>query len=129
MLSIDDDGKIWLRGFSRPEYGVKVGELYFITGKEDAENVNCFIHENYLFVDLHYPEKQHRVLRRFAFDLEPKSAGILFSGFTETKHADIKAITYRDEGVEEYIIDGKGYSLKGDGKIDPIKLMELAGLG
>ena len=76
-----------------------------------------------------YPEKQHRVLRRFAFDLEPKSTGTLFSGFTETKHADIKAITYRDEGVEEYIIDGKGYSLKGDGEIDPIKLMELAGLG
>ena len=134
-LDVDDNGKIWLRGSIKPEYGVRVGELYFITGIDDVNNNNYNIlikknfikDESHLFVDLHYPEKKYRILRRFAFDLEPKSPGTLFSGFTKTKHCDIKAITHRDKGVEEYIINEVDYDLKGYGTIDPIRLIELAG--
>ena len=52
MENIDDEGKIWLKGSVKPEYGVRVGDLYFITGKEDSETVSSFIYQNYLFVDL-----------------------------------------------------------------------------
>ena len=55
-MSIIDDGKIWLRGSARPEYGVRVGKGYFITGKEDAEIINYLIDDNFLYVDiLYYP--------------------------------------------------------------------------
>ena len=85
MLNIDDDGKIWLRGSSRPEYGVRVGGLYFITGKEDAKDINCFIHENYLVADLHNSEQQYRIVRRFSLNLAPHSPGALFNGFKKRR--------------------------------------------
>ena len=76
---------------------------------------------------LHYPEKQIRVFRRFSLDLVPKSHGTLFNGFTKTKHADINAITYRDDEVEEYTGSEKDCFLDNDGGIDPIKIMKLTG--
>ena len=127
MLDIDDDGKIWLRGYAKPDYGVRVGELYFVIGKEDSEKSNCFIYENYLVADLHNPEEQYRIVRRFCLDLEPRSSGTLFSGFKKTKHADIKAVTYMDEGVEKLVIDGGYYQLNSDSLINPVKLIQLTG--
>ena len=76
---------------------------------------------------LHYPEKQIRVFRRFSLDLVPKSHGTLFNGFTKTKHADINAITYRDDGVEEYTGSEKDWFLDTAGDIAPIKIMKLTG--
>ena len=61
-MSIIDDGKIWLRGSARPEYGVRVGKVYFITGKEDAEIINYLIDDNFLYVDIHNPESQYRTI-------------------------------------------------------------------
>ena len=130
MSDIDDNGKIWLRGSTRPEYGVRVGKLYFVIGKEnkgDSENINCYVHERFLLVDVHNSEKQYRIIRRFSLDLEPRSSGTLFNGFTKTKHADIKAVTYQDEGVERFMLDGEDYILKNDNLIDPIHFMRLAG--
>ena len=127
MPDIDDDGKIWLRGSARPEYGVRVGESYFVTGKEDSENINCFIHEKYLVVDLHDSEKQYRIIRRFSLNLEPRSSGTLFHGFTKSKHADIKAVTYRDEKVEQFVLYGKDYLLNNDSLIDAGQIMQLTG--
>ena len=127
MSDIDDDGKIWLQGNVKPEYGVRIGESYFILGKGDDDNINCFIHDNYLLVDLHDPMKQHRIFRRFDLNLEAKSFGTLFNGFTNTKHADIKAITYRDNGVEEFRFDEEMYSLENGILADPIRMMKLTG--
>ena len=127
MLDIDDDGKIWLRGYAKPDYGVRVGELYFVIGKEDSEKSNCFIYENYLVADLHNPEQQYRIVRRFSLDLEPCSHGTLFNGFKKTKHADVKVVTYMDEGVEELVIDGRNYQLNRDSLTDPVKLRQLTG--
>ena len=127
MQNIDDFGKIWLRGFIRPELGVRIDEMYFVIGEGDSMSTNCSLNENYLFVVLHYPEKQIRVFRRFSLDLVPKSHGTLFNGFTKTKHADINAITYRDDGVEEYAGSEKDCFLDNDGDIDPIKIMKLTG--
>ena len=127
MRNIDDFGKIWLRGFIRPELGVRIDEMYFVIGEGDSMSTNYSLYENYLFVILHYPEKQIRVFRRFSLDLVPKSHGTLFNGFTKTKHADINAITYRDDGVEEYAGSEKDCFLDNDGDIDPIKIMKLTG--
>ena len=127
MPDIDDDGKIWLRGYAKPDYAVKIGELYFVTGKKDFEKSNCFIHDNYLVTDLHNSKQQYRIIRRFSLDLEPRSPGTLFNGFKKTKHADIKAVTYMDEGVEELVIDGGDYQRNSDSLIDPVKLIQLTG--
>ena len=128
MRKINDSGKIWLRGSVRPEYGVRVGENYFVVGEGDSQSTIYSVYENHLFVVLHYSEKK-RIYRRFSLDLIPKSKGTLFNGFNETKHADIKAISYQDDGVEEHVGGEKDCFLDKNGEVDPIKIIELAGWG
>lgn len=127
MSEIDDDGKIWLRGHTKPEYGIRIGELYFVISKEDSEQINCFIHENNLLVDLHNSMDKYRIILKFSLDLKPSSLGTLFNGFKKTKHADIKAITYKDKEVKKLVIDGETYQYNSDNLIDPVKILQLAG--
>jgi hypothetical protein len=127
MQALYDTGKIWLRGLVKPEYAVRVGDLYFVVGEGDSQSTKYLLYKNYLFVAIHYPQSQSRLFRRFSLDLESNSKGSLFSGFTKTKHADIKAITYRDDGVEDYLAKEKDYFLDKDGEIDPNKIMKLSG--
>ena len=127
MINIDDDGKIWLQGYNTPEYGVRVGGLYFVIGQGDTKISSCFVYGKNLIVDLDNPDKKYRTLRKFPFNLKANTTGTLFNGFKKTKHADIKAITYKDPGVEEYTINEKGYNLNDSKSIETIKLMELAG--
>jgi len=129
MRNINDSGKIWLRGSIRPEYGVRVGDNYFVVGEGDSQSTIYSVYENHLFVVLHYSVKKERIFRRFSLDLIPKSKGTLFNGFNETKHADIKAITYQDDGVEEHVGGEKDCFLDKNGEVDPIKIIELAGWG
>jgi len=129
MRKINDSGKIWLRGSVRPEYGVRVADNYFVVGEGDSQSTIYSVYENHLFVVLHYSEKKKRIYRRFSLDLIPKSKGTLFNGFNETKHADIKAITYQDDGVEEHIGGEQDCFLDKNGEVDPIKIIELAGWG
>ena len=129
MRNINDSGKIWLRGSVRPEYGVRVGDNYFVVGEGDSQSTIYSVYENHLFVVLRYSEKKRRIFRRFSLDLIPKSKGTLFNGFNETKHADIKAITYQDDGVEEHVGGEKDCFLDKNGEVDPIKIIELAGWG
>ena len=127
MLALYDTGKIWLRGLVKPEFAIRAGNLYFVVGEGDSQSTKYLLYKNYLFVAIHYPQSQSRLFRRFSLDLESKSKGSLFSGFTKTKHSDIKAITYRDDGVEDYLAKEKDYFLDKDGEIDPIKIMKLSG--
>jgi hypothetical protein len=127
MESITDFGKIWLRGFMRPEYGLRIDKIYFVIGDGDSQSTKYALYNNYLFVTLYYPDKQIRVFRRFSLDLVPKSRGTLFNGFNNTKHSDIEAITYRDDGVEEFIGAKSDCVIGEDGSIDPIKIMLLTG--
>ena len=129
MRNINDSGKIWLRGSVRPEYGVRIGDNYFVVGEGDSQSTIYSVYENHLFVVLHYLEKKRRIFRRFSLDLIPKSKGTLFNGFNETRHADIKAVTYQDDGVEEHVGREKDYFLDKKGEVDPIKIIELAGWG
>ena len=107
MRKINDSGKIWLQGAVRPEYAVRVDDKYFVVGEGDSQATIFSIYENHLFVALHYPEKKIRIFRRFSLDLISKSKGTLFNGFNDTKHADIKAITYQDDGVEKHVGEEK----------------------
>jgi len=125
MSQIDDFGKIWLRGFLSPEFGVRVDEVYFVIGTGDPKNIQSLIYNNYLIAAIFYPDKKNRVFRRFPLNLVPKSPGTLFNGFTKTKHADINAITYMDSGVDEFICSEKIYFLNNSGEIDPTKIMML----
>jgi len=127
MLNIDDDGKIWLQGYNKPEYGVRVGDLCFVIGQVDTEISSCFVYGDSLIVDLDNPDKKYRILRKFPFNLKPQTAGTLFNGFKKTKHADIKAITYKDAGVEECAISEEEYTLKDSKSIETINLMKLVG--
>ena len=127
MLNIDDDGKIWLQGYNKPEYAVRVGDLCFVIGQVDTEISSCFVYGDSLIVDLDNPDKKYRILRKFPFNLKPQTAGTLFNGFKKTKHADIKAITYKDAGVEECAISEEEYTLKDSKSIETIKLMKLVG--
>ena len=129
MRKINDSGKIWLRGSIRPEYAVRVYDKYFVVGEGDSQSTIYSVYKNHLFVALHYPEKKMRIFRRFSLDLIPKSKGTLFNGFNETKHADIKAITYRDDEVEEHVGGEKDSFLDKNGEVDPIKIIELADWG
>ena len=129
MRNINDSGKIWLRGSIRPEYGVRVGDNYFVVGEGDSQSTIYSVYENHLFVVLRYSEKKKRIFRRFSLDLIPKSKGTLFNGFNETKHADIKAVIYQDDGVEEHAVGEKDCFLDKNGEVDPIKIIELAGWG
>ena len=126
---INDSGKIWLRGSVRPEHGVRIGDNYFVVGEGDSQSTIYSIYENHLFAALYYPEKKIRIFRRFSLDLMPISKGTLFNGFNETKHADIKAISYQDDGVEEHIGEEKDCFLDENGEVDPIKIIKLAGWG
>lgn len=126
MPEIDDTGTIWIRGRVRPEYGVRVGESYFITGKEDAESIECRVDEKYLWVDLHDADKRHRTARRFALDLPAKAPGALFNGFSNTQHADIRAVTYRDEGVEDFAVEGEVYLSRNVGEMESAKFWQMA---
>ena len=127
MKKIDDEGKIWIRGAFRPESGVRVGQLFFLTGQKDSEISTCLIHENYLIVDLHDPDKKYRIFRRFLLDFKPNTCGTLFNGFTKTKHADIKAVSYKNGGVECFQLDGKEYLINNKDTISALELIRLAG--
>ena len=127
MRKINDSGKIWLRGSVRPECGVRVDDNYFVVGESDSQSIIYSVYENHLFAVLHFPEKKTRIFRRFSFDLIPTSKGTLFNGFNETKHSDIKAITYQDDGVEEHVGGENDCFLDKNGEVDPIKIIELAG--
>ena len=129
MRNINDSGKIWLRGSVKPEYGVRVDDNYFVVGEGDSQSTIYSVYKNHLFEVLLYSEKKKRIFRRFSLDLIPKSKGTLFNGFKETKHADINAITYQDDGVEEHVGGEKDCFLDKNGEVDPIKIIEQAGWG
>ncbi len=127
MPDFDDDGKIWVPGSVRPEYGVRVGTSYFIIGKEESEKIYCFIAGKFLLADIHDSDNQYRIIRRFSLDLEPKCSGSLFVGFNKTKHADIKAVNYADERVDELIVDGEQYLLEDVAKMESDQFLKLTG--
>ena len=127
MQNIDDEGKIWLQGAFQPENAIRVGQLFFLTGQKNSEIIKCYVHKNHLIVDLHDRDKNYRVFRRFLLSLKPDVCGTLFNGFKKTKHADIKAFSYKDKRVEYFLLDGKDYFVNNNNIIRPLEIIILAG--
>ena len=103
---IQDSGKVWCKGSSRPVHAVRVGNKIFATGKEEGQSIECRVDGDMLCVDLHEPERKVRVARKTPLDLEPTLQGTLFSGFTQTKHADVLIVSSDHDRIEEEIISG-----------------------
>jgi len=109
MLTIEDSGKVWFKGAFGPEYAVRVGDKVFVPGKGENHTVDCRVADNALWVDLHDKKAGKRVGRRFHLDLPTTTPATLFNGFEKTRHADVRVVTYMDEGVEDDAISGDIY--------------------
>jgi len=109
MANIEDTGKVWFKGTFGPEYAVRVGDKVFVPGKGENDTVECRVVDNALWVDLHDKKAGKRVGRRFPLDLPTTTPATLFNGFEKTQHADVRVVTYQDEGVEEVAISGDVY--------------------
>ena len=109
MLEIIDTGTIWIRGNSKPDYGLRIGDSIFIPGKDAADEINCWIIADYLCVDLLDKKNNKRIARKFPLNAEGTEPAALFGGFKKTKHSDLKAVTLKCPGFEEYIIQGDDF--------------------
>ena len=109
MPEIKDTGKVWIRGQVGTTFAVKVDEKVFVPGQEEGQSVEYWLEGNFLCVDLHSLDQNIRIARRFPLNLEANHPATLFNGFSKTKHADVKVITYKDEGVAEKIFTGEEY--------------------
>ena len=106
MPEIKDNGKVWIRGQVGTTFAVKVDEKVFVPGQEEGQSIDYWLKGDFLCVDLQNPDKYIRIARRFPLSLEATHPATLFNGFNKTKHADVKVITYEDEGVAEKIFTG-----------------------
>ena len=110
MPEIKDEGKVWIRGKPGTSFAVKIDDKVFVPGHEEGQSVEYWLEEQFLCVDLHDPDQNIRIARRFPLDLEAIHPATLFNGFNKTKHADVKVITYEDMGVVEKIFKNEEYS-------------------
>jgi hypothetical protein len=109
MLEIMDTGTVWIRGKAKPDYGLRVGDIIFVPGKESTEEINCWVSGDILCVDLNDKKNNKRRARRFPLNIEGTEPAALFGGFKKTKHSDLKAVTDNCSGFEEHIIQGEEY--------------------
>ncbi len=110
MPEIMDTGKVWIQGKVTPDYALRVEDKIFVPGKDADDEINFWVAGNFLCVDLLNRKRGKRVARKFPLKAEGTAPAALFSGFNQTKHADIMAITSHAAGVEEYIIQGEDYN-------------------
>lgn len=109
MPEIKDNGKVWLRGQVGTAFAVKVDETVYVPGQEDGQSCDYWLDGEFLCVDLHDPEKEVRIARRFPLTMEPSHPATLFNGFTRTKHADVKVATFEDERVKSRVFQDEDY--------------------
>jgi hypothetical protein len=128
MPEIKDSGKVWIRGKTGTSFAVKVDEKVFVPGQVEGQSIEYWLEENFLCVDLHSSDQNIRIARRFPLDLEATHPASLFNGFTKTKHADVKVITYEDEGVAEKIFMNKEYVEGNIQNVGRDAFWQLAGL-
>ena len=128
MPQITDSGKVWIKGHSNTSFAVKVDDKIFVTGKEEGHTLEeCWVEKNRLCVDLHDLKQASRIARRFPLDQVPTHSASLFSGFNNTKHADLEVCTPHDPGVEEFIIRGSDYDHQQVQSMPRVEFWKLAG--
>jgi len=128
MPEIKDTGKVWIRGQVGTAFAVKVDDKVLVPGQEEGQLIEYWLEENFLCVDLHAPAQNVRIARRFPMSLEATHPATLFNGFQKTKHADVKVITFEDDGVAEKVFRDQEYA---EGHIQSMprdEFWDLAGL-
>ena len=128
MSEIKDYGKVWLRGKPGTSFAIKVDEQVFVPGQEEGQSIEYWLEGDSLCVDLHSLEKAIRIARLFPMSLEATHPATLFNGFNNTKHADVKVITYEDDGVSEKTFTGEAYAEGNIQNLTRDAFWKLAGL-
>ncbi|QPJ63314.1 MAG: hypothetical protein G3M70_16095 [Candidatus Nitronauta litoralis] len=126
MSDIQDEGKVWLRGQVKPLPAVKFEDSIVIPDLQYGEISTVWGVAQGLCVDVHIKEMKTRIARLFPKDIHGDSPGTLFSGFDNTKHADILAALPDNKAVLEKTFCGDDY-----GKVElmsPKTFFEFANL-
>ena len=128
MPEIKDTGKAWIRGKPGTSFAVKVDDKVFVPGQEEGQSIEYWLEGKFLCVDLHDTDQGIRIARRLPFSLEATHPATLFNGFNKTKHADVKIINYKDEGVTEKNFKDGEYEESGVQSMNRDAFWQRAGL-
>ncbi len=109
MSEIEDRGKVWLRGKVKPVLAVRFGGCIIIPELEQGDLAEAWGSAKGLCVDIHDKPKGIRIARWFSKEVKGDVPGTLFSGFDDTKHADILAVLPDNPAVLEKIFQDEAY--------------------
>ncbi|CCQ91555.1 hypothetical protein NITGR_730013 [Nitrospina gracilis 3/211] len=118
MAEIKDTGKVWIKGRVSTAFAIKVDDTVFVPGQEEGQDIEYWLEDGALCVDLHDAKNETRIARRFPLNLKPETMASLFNGFTRTKHCDTKVVMPTDDGVLETTVQGDAYREANAGSLD-----------
>ena len=118
MTVIKDTGKVWIKGSVGPVHAVRIDDTIFATGKKEGQNIELWIKDKGLCLDLHNSKKGERTARFIPLDIKPTLSGTLFNGFEKTKHADVLIVASDDNQTKEISISGEQYQAGGFNNLD-----------
>ena len=114
MAVIKDTGKVWIKGSVGTIHAVRIDDKIFATGKKEGQNIELWIKDKGLCLDLHNSNKGERTARFIPLDIKPTLSGTLFNGFVKTKHADVLIVASDGNQTKEISVSGKEYQ---DGEV------------
>ena len=109
MPEIKDSGKVWTKGSVLPVNAVRIDNKIFATGRKDNQNVELWLEDDGLCLDLHDFKKGERTARFIPLNSKAKLPGTLFNGFENTKHSDVLVVACDAVGSKEKSISGPEY--------------------
>ena len=118
MSEIKDTGKVWIKGSVGTVHAVRIDDKIFSTGKKEGQNIDIWINNDALCIDLHNSKLAERTALLIPLDTPALLPGTLFNGFEKTKHADILIVTPDSDGVKEKTVSGKEYQEGNYGILD-----------
>ncbi len=118
MSEIKDTGKVWMKGSVGTAHAVRVDDKVFATGQKEGQNVDLWLDNDGLCLDLHDSKLGERTARFIPLNTPATLHGTLFNGFEKTKHADILIVPTDGEGTKEKSVSGKEYQEGGFNALD-----------
>ena len=109
MAVIKDTGKVWIKGSVGPVHAVRIDDTIYATGKKEDQNIELWIKNKGLCLDLHNSQKEERTARFIPLNIKPTLLGTLFNGFENTKHGDVFIVASDGDQTKEISITGKQY--------------------
>ena len=109
MAVIKDTGKVWIKGSVGPVHAVRVDDTIFATGKNEDQNIELWVKNKGLCIDLHNFKKCERTARFIPLNIKPTLFGTLFNGFEKTKHADVLIVASDGDQTKEISVSEKQY--------------------